>query len=302
MEAEWAVKDRARWDRLVRDAPWQQHWAYGEAVEAMGGRVLRCAVRERGRIVALAQFTARSLGMFAHGALCARGPVIVDPSVPAAAVYRCLRRSTPLAWPRLVLLSPEAGAEGALARAGLRQVMTGAAVATLDLRPSAETLRAGMAQKWRNRLNAAERDGTVRCCVSASPAAAAVAVTLAREQHDEREKGYRGLPTALVTAWGQLGGKRALMLATAKVNRETVAQMLFVRHGTGATYHAGWSDETGRRAGAHPMLIWQAMLALKADGVERLDLGTIDTRRSPGLARFKLGSGAQPMVLAGSWT
>jgi hypothetical protein len=44
------------------------------------------------------------------------------------------------------------------------------------------------------------------------------------------------------------------------------------------------------------------MLALKAQGVARLDLGTIDTRRAPGIARFKLGAGARVEVLAGSWT
>jgi hypothetical protein len=35
--------------------------------------------------------------------------------------------------------------------------------------------------------------------------------------------------------------------------------------------------------------------------VRKVDLGTIDTDRSPGLARFKLGTGAIPRTLAGTY-
>jgi hypothetical protein len=32
-----------------------------------------------------------------------------------------------------------------------------------------------------------------------------------------------------------------------------------------------------------------------------LDLGTVDTENAPGLARFKIGSGAQIRSLGGTW-
>jgi hypothetical protein len=32
-----------------------------------------------------------------------------------------------------------------------------------------------------------------------------------------------------------------------------------------------------------------------------LDLGTLDTQNAPGLARFKLGSGATAQLLGGTW-
>jgi hypothetical protein len=35
--------------------------------------------------------------------------------------------------------------------------------------------------------------------------------------------------------------------------------------------------------------------------VRKVDLGTIDTDKSPGLARFKLGAGGRPVVLAGTY-
>ena len=40
---------------------------------------------------------------------------------------------------------------------------------------------------------------------------------------------------------------------------------------------------------------------LACAGVEMLDLGMIDTVNAPGLARFKLGSGAVAQSLGGTW-
>ncbi len=303
MKAEWNVDDRALWDRLAKQAPWQQQWSYGAAVEAIGGRILRVAVRDGRRVLALAQFTARSLGPLAHGALAARGPVFTDPDAPRAEIYRLIRRSAPLPWPRLVILSPEAGPHEAqtLTAAGLRRIMTGPAAALLDIADET-ALRAGMDQKWRNRLKAAERSNALRVTLDDAPSPAALAAVADREAKQARARGYLGLPKALPAAWAAAAGRRALLLARAQSAGETVAEMLFVRHGAGAFYHLGWVDAAGRDAGAHPLTLWRAAAALRKLGVTRLDLGTVDTRRAPGLARFKLGSGATPLSLVGSWT
>ena len=70
------------------------------------------------------------------------------------------------------------------------------------------------------------------------------------------------------------------------------AAMAFVRHGSTATYQLGWSSDAARKAGAHAVMLLTAAEALQADGVSWLDLGSVDTERAPGLARFKLGTGA----------
>ena len=59
-----------------------------------------------------------------------------------------------------------------------------------------------------------------------------------------------------------------------------------------ASYHVGWSGPEGRAANAHPLLLWSAMQALAAEGINRLDLGDVNTEDAPGLARFKIGAGA----------
>lgn len=46
-------------------------------------------------------------------------------------------------------------------------------------------------------------------------------------------------------------------------------------------------------------MLWQAALVLRGQGVQRLDLGAVDAT-NPGLARFKLGTGARLVSLGPS--
>ena len=96
-------------------------------------------------------------------------------------------------------------------------------------------------------------------------------------------------------------GTDSLLILKAEAQRELVAGMLFLRHGRSATYHIGWSNAQGKRGGAHNLLMWQAMLRLKAAGVRWLDLGGIATDHGVGLARFKLGTGATVSRLCGTY-
>ena len=85
------------------------------------------------------------------------------------------------------------------------------------------------------------------------------------------------------------------------LGRERVAAMMFLIHGQAASYQVGWSSEKGRELNAHNLLLWRAMLELRARGVRRLDLGGVNTVRSAGLARFKIGTGGQVLQLAGTY-
>jgi len=90
-------------------------------------------------------------------------------------------------------------------------------------------------------------------------------------------------------------------LFTAFDGRDPVAQMLFLRHGGGATYHIGHTTGRGRALSAHNLLLWNAMCWLAAKGHRRLDLGLISTDKAAGLARFKLATGATARALGGTW-
>jgi lipid II:glycine glycyltransferase (peptidoglycan interpeptide bridge formation enzyme) len=91
------------------------------------------------------------------------------------------------------------------------------------------------------------------------------------------------------------------MVATAKRGGARLGAMLFLVTGATALYHFGVAGEAGRAANAHNLLLWRAIRALRKRGVETLDLGGLDTIDNPGIARFKLGSGARVRSGCGTW-
>lgn len=184
-----------------------------------------------------------------------------------------------------------------LALTGAVPLMTPATVAEIAL-AGTEVMRARLHQKWRNRLLHAERLGLR---VTDHPMKPDPSHWLfAAEAGQRRARGYRGWPEALTLAW-LAANPRDSRLFTAWQGAEPVAAMLFLRHGEAATYHIGHTKEQGRASSGHSLLLWQAMNWHARNGCQTLDLGLIDTVTAPGLARFKLGSGAVPRRLGGTW-
>lgn len=303
MEILWDQMKRPAWEKASDGAAWQQGWAYGEAWAGLMGTVARAEIRIGGERVGLAQIVSRRI-FGVTWATCSRGPVWLEQVSEAdrAEAYRRLRREAPLARLKAVFLTPDAAElESATLRgARLAQVMSPYSTAMLDLERSAEDLRAGMKGKWRNRLARAEESGLKIAPASAAPGR--YGWLLDEEAEQARREKYRSNPPALVEAWQRAAGKRDdAMILTAKLGTETVAAMMFLRHGAGALYHIGWANMAGRAAGAHNLLLWRSISKLKAQGVKRLDLGGLDTGPGEGLARFKLGAGGELRTLCGTW-
>jgi hypothetical protein len=302
MQAIWNGLARADWDALHRSAagPLQQDWAWGEALAATGVPVLRARLDGAGgEPLAIAQFITRRLAGLLSVGLCSRGPLLLsnDPA-HAAAACRAITRGIPLRRPRLVFVAPELEA----ALPGLQRMVTGQSVVIIDLDQPPDALRAAMHPKWRNRLVAAERAGLRAQRVGARPAQ--YRWLLEREGVQRGRRGYWALPAGFVEAWQQAaaaGEPEPLLTLRVDQGREPIAGMMFLVRGASALYHVGWADERGREAGAHPLLLWQAMLALRERGVRRLELGAIDTQRGAALARFKIGSGGRVAAFSGTW-
>jgi hypothetical protein len=322
MRAIWNGIARADWDALHRSAagPLQQDWAWGEALAATGVPVLRARLDgDDGAPLALGQLITRRLaGLLAIG-LCSRGPLLlpagssgdgasgVSDTAPspgavtpaqAATACRLLARSPALRRPRLVFVAPELEAP----LPGLHRVVTGQSVVVLDLERPPEALRAAMHPKWRNRLVAAERAGLRAQRVGSRPAQ--YRWLLEREAAQRGRRGYWALPQGFVEAWQHAAAPAEddpLLTLRVDQGREPIAGMMFLVRGASALYHLGWVDERGREAGAHPLLLWQAMLQLRERGVRRLELGAVDTQRGAALARFKIGSGGRVAGFSGTW-
>jgi hypothetical protein len=226
------------------------------------------------------------LGLISRGPVwCTQpGPRLLEPTISA------LRHP--------VVLNADGMAPEALRAAGFFQIMTGATIARLDLSGDVSIRRGRMHQKWRNRLTNAEA-GPLRVGREKMPADPKHWL-LRAEEEQRRMKRYRALPTDFVVAFTKANPRQA-QLFTATLHGETIAGMLFLRHGPNATYHIGHTTEAGRKHHAHTLILARAADWLAEQGVAALELGPVDTVKTPGLARFKLGSGATAHVLGGTW-
>ena len=217
-------------------------------------------------------------------------------------VMRLLKDTWPIGKLNWFLQTPETpdtrDAAKALRDLGLRRVVTGYGTAWLDLTKGVANLRTSLHQKWRNQLRQGERS---KLRVRKAQAGASLEWVL--ERHEEHRKAKRlNAPTGGFAALLCVLANRSrdVLVLTAEDGSEPVAGVLFLRHGNTATYYVAWTSPTGRRMQAHNLLVWRGIEALAEDGVEWLDLGGIDASM-PGVNRFKLGIGGEPVTLCGTW-
>ncbi len=309
----WNDLPRAAWDaaHAAAGASYQQDWAYGVALKAASPSVviLRAAVaRADGSVVALAQIVARPFALVGRFALCTHGPAWVG-AVTAEEkreAYRLLKKSLPQGWPRLLVFTPNEAGEAEAGLSGMSRVMTGDATVLIDLSQDEAALRSAMESSWRNKLSKAERSDLVLQKSGLKPAQYRWLIDAEIKQRQKR--GYRAMPLELTETWqdakaeGAKGDRGAgLAVFRADMGRDPAAGMLFLIHGSRATYHVGWTSEAGRDNAAHNLILWSAMKDLKARGVTSLDLGGVNTQSGAGIARFKLETGGAVLQRAGGY-
>ncbi len=182
-----------------------------------------------------------------------------------------------------------------LSEIGAVPLVSPVSVADLDLTGD---LRAQLHQKWRNRLTYGESQSLrmTRQNMPLDPKHWLLTAT----QAQQRARRYKTWPVPLTLAYAQ-ANKGQAKLFTAFADTTPVAAILILCHGDSATYHLGHTTARGRHHCAHNLLMWEAMVWLARKGHRNLDLGLISTEDSPGLARFKLGTGARPRRLGGTW-
>ncbi|MBU2867197.1 GNAT family N-acetyltransferase [Pacificibacter marinus] len=263
----------------MAQAPFQQRWLYGDAVQRIGRDVLRLAVMHQGEPVAIAQIMQRKIMGF-EVSLTSRGPVFLQ-SGHSNDVLRALRSTLKTA--SLKLMSPDT-------RLRRFSLSSKPQICELDLSLDLHDLRAAQHPKWRNALKKAEASRLKVAQITATPVALA---PLLQAEKDRQSHGrYRGLPPEFTLAIQDVAPKSLLLFNASD------AQMLFIRHGNTASYHMGHNGPEGRQVNAHNLILWNAIKRLQKLGVTRLDLGTIDPKRAHNLARFKQRCGAQTRQLS----
>lgn len=237
-------------------------------------------------------------------AACGTSWVEIRRRLPLLGDVRLVSRGPPgtdwlscAARPGTLVLNAEATPAADLWRAGLWPLLTPASVAVVALGARAD-MRARMAQRWRNRLNASGRAGL--SITEEELPADAKHWLLEAEAAQARARGYRGWPPAFAAAWTRANPGAARLL-TARAGGAAVAGLVLLLHGQTATWQIGVTSAEGRARHAMNALLWAAMEGAAARGCTRLDLGTLDGVTAPGLARFKLGTGAAAVRLSGTW-
>ncbi len=221
----------------------------------------------------------RRVGPFRVG-LVSRGRA---PMLGAEAPARTLR-----------LFTPDHAMDEEVHRHGFVRLRPPVQVAEWDI--TTPDLRAGLRKTWRHALDRAEG---LKLSLSPMPDSGDHWLLMA-EQRQARERRYRALPLWLTRAWATLHPRDTLLIE-ARAKGALVAGMVFLRHGDVATYHISYTTPLGRRFEAHRAMLWRAAAHFAQRGVARLDLGTIDRDTAPGLAQFKLGTGADARPLGGTW-
>jgi len=228
----------------------------------------------------------RKLPLIGAFHLISRGPVLSDPADFKPFVQQ-VRRD--FKGPLVVNAPADAVRTGGL------KLARGAELAITDLIHPSE-MRARLHQKWRNQLKKAEATQLV---VTDQPLDAdRHKWFLDAEAAQQTSQGYKSYPGPFLLAYAA-ANKGQARLYTASLAGRPIAAMLVLKHGSMATYQAGVTTPEGRAHCAHNLILWQIMCDLQKRRVQRLDLGRADL--SPGLRRFKLGSGAGIETLAGSF-
>ena len=305
MIVHWEGHDIAAWDAVhgAAAAPLQQDWAYGSSLMMLGVPVLRARIFQDQELVGQAQFIVRKWGGLGSMALCTRGPVWTKPLSVAeeAAAYAALKKSLPLTGIRFMVVTPEVPEGQVHGLKPMRRIMSGMSTVMLDLTPTLEQLRVQLDRRWRHRLVGGESSAMSIHRVGTN--VGQYRWLLDAEIQQRSDKKLEGLPVPFFDNYvhSRKQPTQNILTLRADLGRDRIAAMMFLIHGTAATYQVGWTSEKGRDMHAHNLILWKGIEELKARGIRILDLGGVNTIRSAGIARFKMSTGGKVLTLAGSY-
>lgn len=291
--------------------PLQQHAFYAAAMQAFGANIEEITVTQDNEPILKGYFLNRTFMRFVHVTSALRGPLWHNNAVPDAlknAALKFLKKQfSSWRWDFLSImpeLQDNVQNRKFLNGAGFRRIMTGASTIWLNLGQTEDALRQNLDSNWRNQLKKAEKE---KLSISIGGSKAKHYNWLLEREKDQRQnRGYLALPTNFVEAYAEaeklLNAKEQnIVSVTAIENGNKIAGALFLIHGNSATYHIGWASKRARTVNAQNHVLYSGAVTLMERGIQWLDLGGLDTGPQAGIARFKLGMGAAPITLTGTY-
>lgn len=299
----WNECTAKAWDAYLENAPTptalQQSYAYGAAFEDYNAITHRGIIEHEGKAIALCQLFQYRLFKLFPLIVAFKGPVwLTDLSAQEKEnILNHIKKNLPV---KRHLFALESNLQNIEKITGYRRIITGASTIWINLTQSSDGLRAGLNGKWRNALVKAERSELTLKKMGKKPSDYQWLVDAENQQRKKRK--YWALPNSFITAFIESSPKSQPILPLAAIDeKEKVAGMMFLIHGSSATYHLGWSNDIGRHNNAHNLLLWEAIKELKKRDIKYLDLGGINSEDIPGLTRFKIGTGGDITTYAGTF-
>lgn len=297
--------DRPQWEELFTQAGQSalvQSWSYGEVKRGEGWSPRRILITLNDIPVALAQVLEKRVAGIVRLARLNRGPVWLQAlnDDDKLAVLATLRKRWRVWCASALFVAPEISQDLAPRLGMIPRAAPLWGSAWIDLAQPADQLRKSLDGKWRNMLVGAEKAGLNAEISHQEPARAWL---MQRYAELMRDKSFTGMPPEQIDALARALNRPEDLLTIRALtpDGEAVGGILLARHGAAATYLVGWNGDAGRKMKANNFLLWQAILALQAQGCLWFDLGGIDDQLTPGIAAFKRGMKGQEYRLAGEF-
>ncbi len=299
------------WTALVVTSPHYnllQTWAYAEAKAATGEwKIVRGVVLQDGHAVGAAQVLIRSLPVFRGGlAWLNRGPMVLDErtdrsglvlsmitAIKSYFVDECglYLRVAPY------LIDEELDADTLDLMKMTQTDILGWASAKLDLQRPESEMRKSLKAKWRGHLSKAERSGlTVRH--GSDDVLFQDFSRLYSQMLTDKNLATNLSAAFFGTLQEYMPQERKMEVFVAMDGSEVLGSTLIAKYGTCSEFLATTTTAVGRRKNAGQLLLWAAVLEMKAQGYSALDLSGADPKQTPkGILEFKQGLSATPYRL-----
>ena len=306
------------WNALLdgfADASLYQTWAYG-AVCWGETQLSHLVLRLDDVPVAMAQLRIVSVPLLRSGIAYIRwGPVCTpkgascDPAVWQAAIDALVLEYVERRGLTLRVL-PFVFKEDAVAPAASRKLLDVGLVENpearryktlrVDLRPPLDVIRRNLAHKWRNQLNAAERNG-LEVSEGIGFALYAEFSALYREMMARKRFDTTVSVDEFQQIQERLSAEQKMVILIARKNGRAVSGLVASTIGTTGIYLLGATGDEGMKAKGAYLLQWHMLRCLKERGCDSYDLGGIDAESNPGVFHFKKGLGGDEVLHLGSY-
>ena len=307
------VVTRVDWESLARtflDYNYRQTWAYGAALARLRRAISEhVAIRRGDEVIGLADVRMKRMPLIGGGmAFISGGPltrrgISYDMNCLSDCLQALVREYIQSRKMTLRIASPanpsfvNVDLSSCLMAAGFSETERSPANRTLllDIRGDEGEIRKNMAQKWRNCLNASERQNLH------------VNVGTDGLMFDR----FNQMLKSLVARKGftvELDGLfytavqrdtpefDKLVIGLVRCEEELHAGGVFAMHGDTCVYLLGATTESGLKTKASYLLQWRIIQQAKARGMRWYDQGGIDPEKNPGVYRFKKGLGGEDIT------